>query len=207
MTPNDWMQLILYFVVLALLVKPLGWYMARVYQGEPCCGMERALGWLERGIYRIAGVNPKEEMAWRKYAVGVLLFNGIGFLAVYALLRLQGVLPLNPQHFPANTPDSAFNTATSFATNTNWQGYGGETTMSYLSQMLGLTVQNFVSAASGMAVLVALIRGLARRTTTTIGRPARAKPREFLSLKAVRGRRVSLIDKVSTGALRPGEAD
>jgi K+-transporting ATPase ATPase A chain len=169
MTSNDWIQLVLYFVVLALLSKPLGWYMARVYQDEPCCGMDRVFGWLERRIYRVAGVNPKEEMGWRKYAVGVLLFNGIGFLAVYALLRLQGVLPLNPQHFPANTPDSAFNTATSFATNTNWQGYGGETTMSYLSQMLGLTVQNFVSAASGMAVLVVLIRGLARRTTTTIG--------------------------------------
>jgi K+-transporting ATPase ATPase A chain len=169
MTTNDWIQLVLYFVVLALLAKPLGWYMARVYQGEPCCGMERVFGWLERGIYRVAGVNPKEEIGWRKYAVGVLLFNGIGFLAVYALLRLQVILPLNPQHFPANTPDSAFNTATSFATNTNWQGYGGETTMSYLSQMLGLTVQNFVSAASGMAVLVALIRGLARRTMATIG--------------------------------------
>ena len=108
-------------------------------------------------------------MGWRQYAVAVLLFNAVGFLAVYALLRLQGVLPLNPQGFPANTPDLAFNTAASFASNTNWQSYGGETTMSYLSQMLGLTVQNFVSAASGMAVLVALIRGLARRSAATIG--------------------------------------
>jgi potassium-transporting ATPase potassium-binding subunit len=169
MTSNDWMQLALYFVVLALLAKLLGWYMARVYQGEPCCGMERVFGWLERGIYRIGGVDSKEEMGWRKYAVTVLLFNGIGFLAVYALLRLQGVLPLNPQGFAGNTADSAFNTASSFATNTNWQGYGGETTMSYLSQMLGLTVQNFVSAASGMAVLIALVRGLSRRSKATIG--------------------------------------
>lgn len=169
MTPNDWIQLILFFAILGLLAKPLGWYMARVYLGEPCCGMERALGWLERGIYRASGINPKEEMGWRKYTVSVLLFSGVCFLAVYALLRLQGVLPLNPQQFPASTPDLAFDTAASFATNTNWQSYGGETTMSYLSQMLGLTVQNFVSAAAGMAVLVALIRGLTRRTAATIG--------------------------------------
>jgi K+-transporting ATPase ATPase A chain len=158
----------LYFVVLALLAKPLGAFMARVYEGKPC-GLDGALGWLERLIYRVSGIDPTEEMGWRKYTVAVLLFNGVGFLAVYALLRLQGHLPLNPQQFPANTADSAFNTAASFATNTNWQGYGGETTMSYLSQMLGLTVQNFVSAASGMAVLVALIRGLARRSSNTIG--------------------------------------
>ena len=169
MTANDWIQVTLYFVVLAALAKPLGWYIARVYQSEPCCGMDRALGWLERGIYRIAGVNAQEEMGWRRYAVCVLLFNAIGFLAVYLLLRLQGSLPLNPQGFGSNTADSAFNTASSFATNTNWQGYGGETTMSYLSQMLGLTVQNFVSAACGMAVLVALIRGLIRRSADTIG--------------------------------------
>jgi K+-transporting ATPase ATPase A chain len=168
MTPNAWIQLVLYFVVLALLAKPLGSYMARVYEGK-ACGLDRALGWLERGIYRVAGIDPQEEMGWRKYAVSLLLFSGIGFLALYALLRLQGVLPLNPQGFPGNTPDLAFDTAASFTTNTNWQSYGGETTLSYLSQMLGLTVQNFVSAASGMAVLVALIRGLARRSAATIG--------------------------------------
>jgi K+-transporting ATPase ATPase A chain len=169
MTSNNWIQLTIYFAMLGLLARPLGSYMARVYRGEPCCGMDRVFGWLERGIYRVARVNPADEMGWRKYTVAVLLFNGVGFLVVYALLRLQGMLPLNPQGFPANSPDSAFNTAASFATNTNWQGYGGETTMSYLSQMLGLTVQNFVSAASGMAVLVALIRGLVRRTSSTIG--------------------------------------
>ncbi len=162
MTANDWIQLALYFGVLLALTKPLGAYMARVYQGQPC-GLDRGLGWLERLIYRLGGVDPKEEMTWKKYAVAMLLFNVVGFLAVYLLLRLQAVLPLNPQQFAANSPDLAFNTAASFATNTNWQSYGGETTMSYLSQMLGLGVQNFVSAATGMAVLVALIRGLARR--------------------------------------------
>src|SRR5438128_2896957 len=108
-------------------------------------------------------------MTWRTYAVAVLLFNFVGLAALYLLLRVQQWLPLNPQGFPANSPDLAFNTAASFATNTNWQSYGGETTLSYLSQMLGLTVQNFVSAATGMAVLVALIRGLALRSAETIG--------------------------------------
>jgi K+-transporting ATPase ATPase A chain len=168
MTSNNWIQLTLYFGVLAALAKPLGLFMARVYEGKPC-GLDGALGWLERGIYRIAAIDPKQEMGWRQYTVAVLLFNAIGFLAVYGLLRMQSVLPLNPQGMGPNTPDSAFNTASSFATNTNWQGYGGETTMSYLSQMLGLTVQNFVSAAAGMAVLVALIRGLTRRAANTIG--------------------------------------
>jgi K+-transporting ATPase ATPase A chain len=168
MTSNNWIQLILFIAVLAALAKPLGWYMARVYEGKPC-GLDGALGWLERGIYRVAGVDPMQEMSWRQYTVAVLTFSGLSFVALYALLRLQGLLPLNPQGFPANTPDLAFNTAASFATNTNWQSYGGETTMSYLSQMLGLTVQNFVSAAAGMAVLVALIRGLARRSAATIG--------------------------------------
>jgi K+-transporting ATPase ATPase A chain len=163
MTLNAWVQLGLFLAVLLALAKPLGWYMARVYQGQPC-GMDRVFGWLERLTYRAAGVDPAREMPWRAYTVAVLLFNVIGLIVVYVLLRLQHWLPLNPQGFDANTPDSAFNTAVSFATNTNWQGYGGENTMSYLSQMLGLTVQNFVSAATGMAVLVALVRGLVRRT-------------------------------------------
>jgi K+-transporting ATPase ATPase A chain len=168
MTGNAWTQLLLYFGVLIALTKPLGWFMARVYQGQPC-GLDRTLGWLERGVYRASGIDPKHEMSWREYAVCLLLFNAAGILAVYGLLRAQSLLPLNPLQFPANAPDSAFNTAVSFATNTNWQGYGGETTMSYLSQVLGLTVQNFVSAASGMAVLVALIRGISRHTAATIG--------------------------------------
>jgi K+-transporting ATPase ATPase A chain len=168
MTAIGFIQLGLFLVLLLAAIQPLGSYMARVYQGQPC-GLDRVLGWLERGLYRLAGVDPKGEMTWRTYAVAVLLFNGLGLAALYALLRLQALLPLNPQGFPANSPDSAFNTAVSFATNTNWQGYGGETTMSYLSQMLGLGVQNFLSAATGMAVLVALIRGLTRRTAETIG--------------------------------------
>ena len=168
MTANAIVQLGLFLVVLVALVKPLGAYMARVYEGRPC-GLDRVLGWLERGIYRLAGVDPAKEMTWRVYAVATLLFNGLGFLAVYLLMRLQGVLPLNPQNLPACSPDLSFNTAISFATNTNWQSYGGETTLSYLVQMLGLTVQNFVSAATGMAVLVALIRGIARRSVETIG--------------------------------------
>src|SRR5205823_6869515 len=105
MTANAWIQLLLFLGVLLAAVKPLGWYMARVYQGQPC-GLDRALGWLERSLYRLAGVDPQREMTWKAYAVAVLIFNGIGLLAVYALLRLQSWLPLNPQGFPANTPDS-----------------------------------------------------------------------------------------------------
>jgi K+-transporting ATPase ATPase A chain len=164
----SWLQLILYVVVLLLLAKPLGSFMAKVYQGERTF-LDRVLGPVERLIYRISGVQPEMEMNWKTYAVAAMLFNVVGLLAVYALQRFQAVLPLNPQGLSAVTPDSSWNTAVSFATNTNWQGYSGEVTMSYLSQMLGLAVQNFVSAAMGMAVLVALIRGVARHTTKTIG--------------------------------------
>ena len=149
-------------VVLIALAKPLGAYMARVYEGQSI-GLDRVLGPVERLIYRLCGVNPQAEMNWKTYAVAMLLFNLFGLIVVYLLQRLQGVLPLNPQGLGAVSPDSSFNTAVSFATNTNWQGYGGETTMSYLTQMLALTVQNFVSAATGMAMLVALIRGLRAR--------------------------------------------
>jgi potassium-transporting ATPase potassium-binding subunit len=164
----SWLQLILYIVVLILLAKPLGSFMARVYQGQRTF-LDPVLGPVERFIYRITGVNPGEDMNWKTYAIAAMLFNIFGLIAVYALQRLQGVLPLNPQGLGAVTPDSSWNTATSFATNTNWQGYGGEVTMSYLPQMLGLTVQNFVSAATGMAVLIALIRGIARHTAKGIG--------------------------------------
>jgi K+-transporting ATPase ATPase A chain len=142
--------------------------MARVYESRPV-GLDRLLGPLERVIYRACGVRPDEEMGWKTYAATMMLFNLLGLLAVYALQRLQGILPVNPQGFGAISADSSFNTAVSFATNTNWQGYGGETTMSHLTQMLGLTVQNFVSAAAGMATLAALIRGFARRSAPTIG--------------------------------------
>jgi len=168
MTANGVLQLVLYLVVLLALAKPLGAYMARVYEGRPC-GLDRALGWLERLVYRLSGVRPDEEMGWKTYAVTMLLFNLAGLLALYGLQRVQGVLPLNPEKLGAVSPDLAFNTAASFVTNTNWQNYGGETTMSYLTQMVGLTVQNFASAAAGMAVLVALIRGFARRSAETIG--------------------------------------
>jgi K+-transporting ATPase ATPase A chain len=168
MTSNDILQIFLFFGVLLLLAKPLGVYMARVYEGKPS-GLSRVLGPVERLFYRMCGIKPDEEMSWKKYTGSVLLFSAMGLFFLYALQRLQAFLPLNPQKFPAVSPDSSFNTAVSFITNTNWQGYGGETTMSYFTQMIGFGVQNFVSAAAGMAVLVALIRGLARQTTETIG--------------------------------------
>ena len=168
MTANGIFQLVIYMVVLLALAKPLGAYMARVYEGQRLA-LDRVLGWLERLIYRAGGIRPGEEMGWKGYALAMLAFNFLGLVAVYFLQRAQAVLPLNPQGMAAVSADSSFNTAVSFATNTNWQGYGGESTMSYLTQMLALTTQNFVSAASGMATLVALIRGFARRSAETIG--------------------------------------
>ncbi|HLA63230.1 MAG TPA: potassium-transporting ATPase subunit KdpA, partial [Rhodothermales bacterium] len=168
MTAPGWLQIALYLALLVGLSVPLGAYMARVYDGRPF-GLDRVLGGLERLFYRLAGVRPDAEMTWKAYAAAALVFNLAGLLLVYAVQRLQGVLPLNPAGLGAVEPGSAFNTAVSFASNTNWQGYGGEVTMSYLSQMLGLTVQNFLSAATGMAVLVALIRGITRRSAGTLG--------------------------------------
>jgi len=168
MALNSLLQIAIYFVVLILLVKPLGLFMARVYQGESTF-LDRPFRPLERVIYRLLGVKPEEEMDWKTYTIALLFFSLVSFLVVYLLQRLQGLLPLNPQKFGATTPDLSFNTAVSFATNTNWQSYGGETTLSYLTQMAGLTVQNFVSASAGMAVLVAFIRALARRQTTKLG--------------------------------------
>ncbi len=161
-------QIVIFAIVLTALVKPLGNFMAKVYQGERTL-LTPVLGPVERGIYRLCGINAEAESSWKRYAAAVLLFNFIGFLVVYVVQLAQGVLPLNPQGFAGVEAKSAFNTAVSFASNTNWQGYGGESTMSYFTQMLALTVQNFVSAASGMAVLVALIRGFARRQTQQIG--------------------------------------
>jgi K+-transporting ATPase ATPase A chain len=172
MTTIAILQLLLYLAVLLALVKPLGHYMARVYSGQPC-GLDRLLGWLERGCYRLAGVKPDGEQTWQQYALAMLVFNLIGLVFVYLLQRTQHLWPLqstlNPAGLGAITPDSSFNTAVSFATNTNWQGYSGETTMSYLTQMLGLTVQNFVSAAAGMACVIPLIRGFTRKQASTIG--------------------------------------
>lgn len=168
MTTNGFIQIIFYFVALIALGYPLGHFIARVYKHERTF-LDPVLGPVERFLYKLSGVNADEEMGWKQNAVAMLIFNAAGILVVYGLQRLQGVLMLNPQGFDAVTPDSSFNTAVSFATNTNWQGYGGETTMSYLTQMLGLTVQNFVSAASGMAVLALFIRGLARHSSKTLG--------------------------------------
>jgi K+-transporting ATPase ATPase A chain len=168
MTANGYLQIGMYLVLLALVAKPLGNYMANVLEGKRC-GLDRVLGWLERLIYRVSGVNSSDEMTWQRYAFAVMWFSCFGLLALYGLQRFQDKLALNPQEMAAPSPDSSFNTSTSFVSNTNWQSYGGETTLSYLAQMLGLTVQNFVSAASGIAVLAALIRGLARRSAQTIG--------------------------------------
>jgi len=164
MSTSAWIQLVAFLVVLFALAWPLArWIYA---------AMEGRIEWLrraERGLLKLAGVNADAEQGWLRYALGLLIFNGLGVVAVYALQRLQQVLPLNPQGFGAVTPDSAFNTAVSFVTNTNWQGYGGETTMSYLTQMLALTVQNFLSAATGIAVVIALVRGFARHNAKAIG--------------------------------------
>ncbi len=168
MTAFTWLQIGLYLLILLLLVKPLGTFMARVYQGE-CTFLTPVVGPVERLLYRLAGLRSDQEMGWKTYALALLIFNFAGLALLYALQRFQSVLPLNPQNFGAVRPDLAFNSAVSFVTNTNWQSYAGETTMSYLSQMLGFTVQNFLSAATGIAVLMALVRGFIRHTANSIG--------------------------------------
>ncbi len=162
------LRIVLYLAVVFLLVKPLGAYMARVYGGGRTL-LDPLIRPLERLLYRLCRVHPDEDMPWQTYTVALLVFTLVGILVLYALQRLQAVLPFNPQGFGAVSPDLSLNTAVSFATNTNWQNYGGESTMSYLTQMAGLTVKNFVSAAVGLAVLVALIRGLARGSAQAIG--------------------------------------
>jgi K+-transporting ATPase ATPase A chain len=168
MFANEILQVVLFLAVVLLLVKPLGWYMARVFEGKPC-GLDKVLGPVERLIYRICGVQPAREMSWQRYALALLAFSVAGFASLYAILRVQQWLPFNPEHMSAVAPDLSFNTAVSFLTNTNWQAYGGETTMSYFTQMLGLAVHNFVSAATGIAVAAALIRGFARHNSQAIG--------------------------------------
>jgi len=164
MTQHSWVLLGLFLFVLLLTVKPLGAYIANVMEGKCRCAAP-----LENFLYRLCGIRADEEMGWKHYAVAILLFNILGVVAVYAMQRLQLWLPLNPQQFANVSPDSAFNTAVSFVTNTNWQGYSGESTMSYLTQMAALTVQNFFSAATGIVVVIALIRGFARHTAKTVG--------------------------------------
>lgn len=165
---NNLIQGMVFLTALLLTVKPLGIYMARVYEGKPV-GLDLLLGPVERWIYRISGVRAETGMPWKTYAAAVMLFNIIGIMAVYLLQRFQASFPLNPASMPGVSPDLAFNTAVSFATNTNWQSYGGEAALSYLTQMAGLTVQNFVSAATGMAVLAAFIRGFIQKQAETIG--------------------------------------
>ena len=168
MTSASLALIAVYLLVVLLCVKPMGLYISNVMEGRPIWPL-RVGARAERLIYRWSGVDPAAEMGWKKYALALVLFNALGALAVYALQRLQVWLPLNPQQFPNVSPDSSFNTAVSFITNTNWQGYSGESTMSYLTQMAGLAVQNFLSAATGIVVAVALIRGLARHSAKTIG--------------------------------------
>ncbi|MBF0479660.1 MAG: potassium-transporting ATPase subunit KdpA, partial [Candidatus Omnitrophica bacterium] len=165
---NNVIQISTYLIVLLLTVKPLGIYMACVYEGRPA-GLNVWFASFEKWIYKICGVKEEDGMTWKEYAVALMLFNALGIFFVYAIQRLQNFLPFNPMAMPVVSPDSSFNTAVSFVTNTNWQGYSGEGTMSYLTQMLALTVQNFVSAATGMAVLVALIRGFIQKQTKTLG--------------------------------------
>ena len=161
-------QVAIFTALIAGLTKPLGFYMARAFAGERTV-LRPVLGPMEQVLYRIAGVDPKKEQSWFDYAFSFLAFNLFGILAVYALQRLQLLLPLNPQSMASVSPDLSLNTAISFATNTSWQSYAGETTLSYFSQMMGITVQSFLSAASGIAVAIALIRGFARRHASTIG--------------------------------------
>ena len=168
MTAQDWILLGVFIVVLIATAMPLGWYMARVYGNGKAPG-DRVFRPIENGIYRICGVDPSGEQRWTTYAYSVLGFSVVSFLAVYAIQRLQGSLPLNPLHLVGVVPHLAFNTAVSFMTNTNWQSYAGETTMSHLTQMTALTVQQFLSAAAGMAVMAAFIRGLARQRVSTLG--------------------------------------
>jgi potassium-transporting ATPase potassium-binding subunit len=165
MSFHDWLQIFVFTGLFVCLTPILGTYMAKVFNGEPVLG----LGWLERCCYRIGGIHPEEEMSWIHYGKALLLFNVLGFITLFFLQLVQGYLPLNPQNFGAVSWPLAFNTAISFTTNTNWQAYGGETTLSYLTQMLGLTSHNFLSAATGMAALLVLIRGFIRKTTDTVG--------------------------------------
>ena len=168
MTLNGWIQIAVFLAIVAALTRPLGGFLMRVAEGERHL-LTPVLGWLETGFYRVAGIDPRQEQTWLTYATAMLVFKAVGFLLLYAVLRLQTVLPLNPAGQGGISPDLAFNTSASFLTNTNWQSYGGETTMSVLSQMFGLTVQNFLSAAAGIAVAVAVIRGFARRSAKGIG--------------------------------------
>src|SRR5262245_11961282 len=168
MTLNGWLQILFFLLAIFLVTPLLGAFMARVFTGRRTW-LDPILRPIERLIYRTTGVDENREMRWTEYAVALLLFSMVSLLVLYAMQRLQSLLPLNPQAFGGVAPDLAFNTAVSFTTNTNWHAYSGESTMSYFTQMAGLAYHNFVSAAVGMAVAIAFIRGIARREQDTIG--------------------------------------
>jgi len=168
MTVNGWIQILIFCAIIIALVAPLGAYMTRVFNGERTF-LSPVLRPVEIALYRVAGIDEGREQHWLTYTVAMLFFHVAGFLFLYALMRFQEFLPLNPQGMTAVAPDLAFNTSVSFISNTNWQNYGGESTMSYLVQMLGLTHQNFLSGATGIAIAVALIRGFARASARTVG--------------------------------------
>src|SRR5262250_1786508 len=169
MQASGWFQFAIYIAALALVTKPMGLYLLRVLDVNGKTWLDPVLGPLERGTYHVMRINPNKEHNWKQYTFAMLLFSLVGCLLTYAILRLQYFLPLNPQRLVGVSPDCSFNTAVSFTTNTNWQNYGGESTMSYFSQMVGLAFHNFVSAATGIAIEAALVRGIARHTATTIG--------------------------------------
>src|SRR5208337_1033424 len=168
MTMQGWAQIALYAFVIVLITKPIGGYMTRVFNGERTL-LSPVLRPVESLLYRVSGIDERQEQSWVIYAIAMLFFSIAGFVTLYALQRLQAYLPFNPQSQAAVTPDLAFNTSVSFITNTNWQSYTPETTMSYLVQMAGLTVHNFLSAATGIALAIALIRAFARRSGKTLG--------------------------------------
>src|SRR4029079_8562476 len=169
MEASGWLQFALYIVALALITKPMGLYLLHVLDANGRTWLDPVLRPLERLTYRVMGVDSGKEHNWKQYTLAMLLFSLVGCLFTYAILRLQNILPLNPQGLAGVSPDCSFNTATSFTTNTNWQSYVGETTMSYFSQMVGLAFHNFVSAATGIAIAAALVRGIARHSAKTIG--------------------------------------
>ena len=169
MPASGWIQLVVFSVLLLALTKPMGLYLIRVLDANGRTCLDPALKPVERLIYRLSGLDPAREQDWLRYAISVLIFSLVSMLFTYVVLRLQGVLPLNPQGFAGVAPDLAFNTAASFTTNTNWQNYGGESTLSYLSQMVALASHNFFSAAAGIAIAAALVRGIARDKAATLG--------------------------------------
>ena len=173
MNTLDWIQLILFAGVLLAITKPIGLYLCRVLDADGKTFLDPLIKPLERMTYVLTGVDPKKEQDWKGYAVAMLLFSLVSMIFTYAILRLQAFLPLNPQQLPGLSEHLAFNTAASFTTNTNWQSYGGEGTMSYLSQMVALTIHNFVSAAVGISIAAALVRGIARHSAKTIGKKIR----------------------------------